>query len=140
MPAGRLPRYKDVILLEDLIDMARPGDEIEVTGVYTYSYDFNVNKKNGFPVFSTEIKANHIAKKEDAFAAFAHGVDVPGAMSHFAGQAPPGLPPGPAPPRGIEARAERIDDFLHDLQKSVSTASKAGPKTVMPKWCTHPLT
>ena len=70
VPAGRLPRYKDVILLEDLIDMARPGDEIEVTGVYTYSYDFNVNKKNGFPVFSTEIKANHIAKKEDAFAAF----------------------------------------------------------------------
>jgi DNA replication licensing factor MCM2 len=71
VPAGRLPRYKDVILLEDLIDLARPGDEIEVTGVYTYSYDFNVNKKNGFPVFSTEIKANHIAKKEDAFAAFA---------------------------------------------------------------------
>ena len=25
---------------------------------------------NGFPVFSTEIKANHIAKKEDAFAKF----------------------------------------------------------------------
>jgi DNA replication licensing factor MCM2 len=70
VPAGRLPRYKDVILLEDLIDLARPGDEIEVTGVYTYSYDFNVNKKNGFPVFSTEIMANHIAKKEDAFAAF----------------------------------------------------------------------
>ena len=70
VPAGRLPRYKDVILLEDLIDLARPGDEIEVTGVYTYSYDFNVNKKNGFPVFSTEILANHIAKKEDAFAAF----------------------------------------------------------------------
>lgn len=45
MPAGRLPRYKDVILLEDLIDSARPGDEIEVTGVYTYSYDFDVNKK-----------------------------------------------------------------------------------------------
>ena len=70
VPAGRLPRYKDVILLEDLIDLARPGDEIEVTGVYTYSYDFNVNKKNGFPVFSTEIKANYVSKKEDAFAAF----------------------------------------------------------------------
>jgi DNA replication licensing factor MCM2 len=59
-----------VVLEHDLIDSARPGDEIEVTGVYTYSYDFEVNKKNGFPVFSTEIKANYIAKKEDAFAAF----------------------------------------------------------------------
>lgn len=28
MPAGRLPRYKEVILLNDLIDCARPGEEI----------------------------------------------------------------------------------------------------------------
>ena len=28
VPAGRLPRYKDVILLHDLIDQARPGEEI----------------------------------------------------------------------------------------------------------------
>lgn len=32
MPAGRLPRHKEVILLHDLIDCARPGEEIEVTG------------------------------------------------------------------------------------------------------------
>jgi DNA replicative helicase MCM subunit Mcm2 (Cdc46/Mcm family) len=33
VPAGRLPRQKDVILLNDLIDCARPGEEIDVTGV-----------------------------------------------------------------------------------------------------------
>ena len=32
VPAGRLPRQKQVILLNDLIDCARPGEEIEVTG------------------------------------------------------------------------------------------------------------
>ena len=32
VPAGRLPRSKEIILLNDLIDQARPGDEIEVTG------------------------------------------------------------------------------------------------------------
>lgn len=33
VPAGRLPRHKEVILLYDLIDCARPGEEVEVTGV-----------------------------------------------------------------------------------------------------------
>jgi DNA replicative helicase MCM subunit Mcm2 (Cdc46/Mcm family) len=32
VPAGRLPRHKEVILLNDLIDCARPGEEVEVTG------------------------------------------------------------------------------------------------------------
>ena len=30
--AGRLPRSKDVILLGDLCNQIKPGDEIEVTG------------------------------------------------------------------------------------------------------------
>jgi DNA replication licensing factor MCM2 len=32
VPPGRLPRHKDVILQWDLIDVARPGEEIEITG------------------------------------------------------------------------------------------------------------
>ncbi len=32
VPAGRLPRHKEVVLLHDLIDCARPGEEVEVTG------------------------------------------------------------------------------------------------------------
>lgn len=31
VPPGRVPRYKDVVLLGDLVDIARPGEEIEVT-------------------------------------------------------------------------------------------------------------
>lgn len=42
----------------------------EVTGVYRNNFDASLNSKNGFPVFSTIIEANHVNKKEDLFAAF----------------------------------------------------------------------
>ncbi|CAD6194709.1 unnamed protein product [Caenorhabditis auriculariae] len=61
--AGRLPRSKDVILLGDLCDSCKPGDEIEVTGVYTNNFDGSMNYKQGFPVFNTIIYANHISNK-----------------------------------------------------------------------------
>ncbi|KAI5679470.1 hypothetical protein M9H77_10420 [Catharanthus roseus] len=70
VPAGRLPRYKEVILLNDLIDCARPGEEIEVTGIYTNNFDLSLNTKNGFPVFATVIEANHVTKKQDLFSAY----------------------------------------------------------------------
>lgn len=44
-----------------MVDSARPGDEIEITGVYSHSYDGSLNTKNGFPVFSTVILANHVS-------------------------------------------------------------------------------
>lgn len=67
VPPGRVPRHKDVILLGDLIDIARPGEEIEVTGIYQHSYqDIGRKNKNGFPVFSTVIEANCVQKKQDA--------------------------------------------------------------------------
>jgi len=61
---GRLPRSKQVILLDDLIDSARPGEEIDVTGIYLNSYDIHLTIKNGFPIFNTVIEANCIQKKE----------------------------------------------------------------------------
>ncbi|KAF8070527.1 MCM-domain-containing protein [Lyophyllum atratum] len=70
VPAGRLPRHREVILLWDLIDSAKPGEEVEITGVYRNNFDASLNSKNGFPVFSTVIEANHVNKKEDLFAAF----------------------------------------------------------------------
>ena len=87
VPPGRLPRHREVILLWDLIDSAKPGEEIvskvdistphatltsdqEVIGIYRNNFDASLNSKNGFPVFSTIIEANHINKKEDLFAAF----------------------------------------------------------------------
>lgn len=85
VPAGRLPRHREVVLLWDLIDVAKPGEEIvrrlskqlrimltmiqEVTGIYRNNFDASLNTKNGFPVFSTVLEANHINKKEDLFAA-----------------------------------------------------------------------
>ena len=63
IPPGRVPRVKEVKLMNDLIDRARPGEEIEVTGVYQHSYDFALTQKSGFPVFHTHIAANHILKQ-----------------------------------------------------------------------------
>jgi len=68
VPAGRLPRSKDAILLDDLVDMCKPGDEIELTGIYHNNYDGSLNIANGFPVFATVIQANHIAKQDDKMA------------------------------------------------------------------------
>jgi DNA replication licensing factor MCM2 len=70
VPAGRLPRQREVILLADLIDNAKPGDEVEVTGIYRNSYDAQLNNKNGFPVFATILEANHIVKSHDQMAGF----------------------------------------------------------------------
>ncbi|XP_074644668.1 DNA replication licensing factor mcm2-like isoform X2 [Tubulanus polymorphus] len=68
VPAGRLPRSKDAILLDDLVDMCKPGDEIELTGIYHNNYDGSLNTTNGFPVFATVIQANYITKKDDKMA------------------------------------------------------------------------
>lgn len=64
VPAGRLPRTKEVILLWDLVDSCRPGEEIEVTGIYRNTFDAWLNTKNGFPVFATVIEANYIGNKK----------------------------------------------------------------------------
>lgn len=46
----------------DNIDLARPGDEVEVTGTFMNRYDCLLNIKQGFPLFTTYIEANHIIK------------------------------------------------------------------------------
>ena len=70
VPAGRIPRRKEVILLHDLIDSARPGEEVEITGVYTNNFDASLNTKHGFPVFKTLIEANYVCKKQDLLSSF----------------------------------------------------------------------
>ena len=56
MPAGRLPRSKNVVLHHDLIDIARPGEEIDVTGIFLHGYDKGLNAQTGFPVFATYLE------------------------------------------------------------------------------------
>lgn len=63
VPAGRLPRSKEVILTHDLIDRARPGEEVEITGIYTNSFDMALNTGAGFPIFSTVVEANFVLPK-----------------------------------------------------------------------------
>ena len=69
VPPGRVPRTKEIYLTNDLIDIARPGEEVEITGIYEHAYDASMTLKSGFPVFSTYITANHVCKREDASAA-----------------------------------------------------------------------
>jgi DNA replication licensing factor MCM2 len=70
VPAGRLPRHREVVLLADLIDSAKPGEEIEVTAIYRNNYSGQLNNKNGFPVFATMLEANHVIKTHDQMAGF----------------------------------------------------------------------
>jgi len=65
VPAGRLPRAKDVILLADLVDSIKPGDEISLTGIYRNNFDQSLNARQGFPVFKTAIEANYIERAVD---------------------------------------------------------------------------
>jgi DNA replication licensing factor MCM2 len=62
VPPGRVPRQKDIILTNDLVDTIRPGDEIEATGIYISKFDISTNIRHCFPVFSTSIECNHICK------------------------------------------------------------------------------
>ena len=65
VPPGRVPRYKHVTLLSDLIDTAKPGDEVEITGIYLNERNTSLNSQQGFPVFDTSIEANYVEKKDD---------------------------------------------------------------------------
>ncbi|XP_015436900.1 PREDICTED: DNA replication licensing factor Mcm2 isoform X2 [Dufourea novaeangliae] len=63
IPAGRIPRSKDCILLSDLCNRCKPGDEVDVTAIYTNNYDGSLNTEQGFPVFATILLANHLNVK-----------------------------------------------------------------------------
>jgi DNA replication licensing factor MCM2 len=70
VPAGRVPRQKDVILLHDLIDSCSPGEMVDITGIYKHTFDPSLNTKNGFPVFQTVLQANYVSKQAEAMASF----------------------------------------------------------------------
>lgn len=64
VPAGRVPRNKDVVLQGDLIDMARPGEELDVIGIFNSIQQQFKKDSNGAPTFSTVIEANCVIKKD----------------------------------------------------------------------------
>ena len=65
VPPGRVPRQKEVFVLHDLVDTARPGDEVEITGIYINRFDYFGNIKHGFPVFQTIVEANNLKRFGD---------------------------------------------------------------------------
>ena len=57
-PAGQLPRGVDVILDDDLVDSVKPGDRIQLVGIYRSLG--NRNAGQGSATFRTLILANHV--------------------------------------------------------------------------------
>merc|ERR1719301_365090 len=62
---GKMPRSKEVILTGDMVDTVRPGDKMDLTGIYRCIYDAGTNARTCFPVYKTEIQAVHIKCKGD---------------------------------------------------------------------------
>lgn len=61
IPPGQMPRSVEVILTGDLIDVARPGDRVIVTGVLRVAPIASFQKPVGLkPLFSFYIDANHV--------------------------------------------------------------------------------
>eukprot|EP00759_Apiculatamorpha_spiralis_P007750 PhF_6_TR14921/c0_g1_i2/m.23331/K02540/MCM2; DNA replication licensing factor MCM2 len=63
VPPGRLPRTMELILTNDLVDGAKPGDDVDVVGIFKHGYDPVLHNKQGFPVFSTTIEVNNIIQR-----------------------------------------------------------------------------
>lgn len=62
VPSGSLPRAKEIVLTGDLIDSCKPGDEIDITGVYK---NISISKRTEFPLFNTVIEACGLLTKEE---------------------------------------------------------------------------
>eukprot|EP00448_Togula_jolla_P024305 CAMPEP_0170578644 /NCGR_PEP_ID=MMETSP0224-20130122/5565_1 /TAXON_ID=285029 /ORGANISM="Togula jolla, Strain CCCM 725" /LENGTH=890 /DNA_ID=CAMNT_0010901625 /DNA_START=53 /DNA_END=2725 /DNA_ORIENTATION=- len=62
---GKMPRSKQVILTGDQVDKVRPGDELQLTGIYRCLYDAATNARTCFPVYRTEIESVHAKRKGD---------------------------------------------------------------------------
>lgn len=56
-----------MILLGDNIDSCKPGDEVEVTGIYVHKFDYMMNIKHGFPIFSVHLEANAVRRQDEIF-------------------------------------------------------------------------
>ncbi|MGQ9542759.1 MAG: minichromosome maintenance protein MCM [Candidatus Bathyarchaeia archaeon] len=59
LPAGQLPRSIDVRALEDLTDVARPGDRVNITGIIRAEQEL-VGRKGRLRTFNLYIDANYI--------------------------------------------------------------------------------
>ncbi len=59
LPPGQLPRYVEVFVVDDLVDVARPGDRVVVTGIVKARSE-TIPGKGKLRSFLTYVEANHI--------------------------------------------------------------------------------
>jgi len=59
IPPGQLPRSIEVVLTEDLVDKARPGDRVTIVGILTIKGERSV-KKGSKLTFEMRIEANNV--------------------------------------------------------------------------------
>ncbi len=59
LPPGQLPRAIDIKLSEDLVDIARPGDRVSITGVARAQQEF-VGRKARLRTFELLLDANYV--------------------------------------------------------------------------------
>ncbi|KAJ3076017.1 MCM DNA helicase complex subunit [Podochytrium sp. JEL0797] len=56
-PAGRMPRPVDIILDDDLVDIAKPGDRVQIVGVYR---SMGKGNSSSSATFRTAVLANNV--------------------------------------------------------------------------------
>jgi len=59
LPPGQLPHYSDITLTHDLVDNARPGDRIILTGIVRIEQDYE-NAKTKLRLFRLRMEGNNI--------------------------------------------------------------------------------
>jgi len=59
LPPGQLPRFIEVEAMDDIVDVARPGDRVRVTGVVRAKPEF-IPGKGRLRAFNIYLDANHI--------------------------------------------------------------------------------
>lgn len=52
-------------MIGDNVDLTKPGEEIEIIGIYINRYQLSTNCKTGFPVFNTFIEANSVKRMQE---------------------------------------------------------------------------
>jgi len=60
LPPGHMPRQLTVILEEDLVDVARPGDRVVITGILRLARDKSSRRKVLRTVYDAELLASYI--------------------------------------------------------------------------------
>jgi len=64
LPPGALPRALDCILLDDLVDRARPGDPVRIVGILKSVKDYAAIRRKAAPTFSVYVDTNYVDVSE----------------------------------------------------------------------------